>query len=166
MIEWNQRTFEEANLFNPAFGAALITRTLTDYVDASEQPLPFPFAFLVLPIILHGETRESLPRRTVTPLLVWVQDHPDKLIGFADRCRRMKRVSAEAVMFGLAHGTLALTGDGGLVAGRNSIILERSFLAGLTEEVRNCFARAAFLGKWFSAAGSPATIMSAWGVTP
>lgn len=69
-------------------------------------------------------------------------------------------------MFGAQHQTLELAESGDLAIGgkRQSATEKRTGL--FTSEARECVDRAGFLGRWFAAAGTTATIYAAWGVTP
>lgn len=159
MQVWSKRVVEEANLFNPAFCAVLLAKAAEEFTKKTQQPLPFAVAFLVLPVVLHHGTRTTLPSSTITSLLPWIQDHREQLVNFAGRVR-------EAVLFGTQNETLAVTDSGGVAVGarRQSATERRTGL--FTAEARECVERAGFLGRWFAAAGTPATIYSAWGIAP
>jgi hypothetical protein len=166
MQAWQQRVVEEANLFNPAFCAVLLAKAAEEYTKKTEQPLPFPLAFLVLPVVLHRGTRAALPHSTISLLLSWVQDHREQLVNFSGRVHALQDITREALLFGVQHETLAVAGSGGIDVGarRQSATERRTPL--FTDEARECVDRAGFMGRWFAAAGTPATIYSAWGITP
>ena len=166
MQPWPMRPVEEANLFNPAFCVTLLARATDDYLKKVGRSFPFALSFLVLPIVLHSGTRLSLPVSTVTSLLSWVQENRDQLVGFPTRVSRLRGITREALMFGVQHQTLVLTSDGGVALGgkRRSATERRTGL--FTEEARECVDRAGFVGRWFSSAGTTATIYAAWGVAP
>lgn len=166
MQPWANRVVEEAYLFNPAFCATLLAKTAEEYTKKTGRPFPFALVFLILPIVLHQATRKALPSSTVTSLLPWVQDKREQLVGFADRVSRLNGITREAMVFGVQHQTLGLAGNGDLIIGtkRQSATERRTSL--FTEEARECIDRAGFLGRWFAAAGTTATIYAGWGVTP
>ena len=166
MQRWENRVVEEANLFNPAFCVALLAKTTQEYARKGRRPLPFALSFLVLPIVLHRQTRAALPGSTLTALLPWVQENRDQLVDFPRRVSGLRGITREALAFGVQHETLALGGDGCLALGsRHRSATERR--TGLfTDEARECVDRAGFLGRWFSSAGTTATIYAAWGVRP
>lgn len=167
MQPWANRAVEEANLFNPAFSATLVTKTVGDFTKkAGGRSMPFALAFLVLPIIMHRGTREALPGSTVTALLPWLQENREQLVDFPARVRRLKLFSQEAVMFGVNHGALVLADGGGLLVGTCKVITTEKKTDLFTPEARKCVDRAAFLGRWLAVAGTPATILAAWGVAP
>lgn len=163
---WKERAVEEANLFNPAFCVTLLAKYIDEYVKKTQAPMPFALSFLLLPVVLHPKTRELLPGSTVTALLPWVETHGDHLVGFGTRVRSLRPITREALMFGLRSQTLSLTEEGGLAVGAKRLTPTEKRTEYFTLEARECVDRAGFMGRWLSAAGSIATIYSAWGVRP
>jgi hypothetical protein len=163
---WSNRVVEEANLFNPAFCAVLLAKAAEDFTKKTQQPLPFPLAFLVLPVVLHHGTRAALPGSTVSSLLTWIQEHREQLVNFSGRVQSLRSITREAILFGTQHETLAIADSGSIAVGsrKQSATEKRTGL--FTDEARECVDRAGFLGRWFAAAGTPATIYSAWGIAP
>jgi len=166
MQPWFDRVVEEAYLFNPAYCATLLAKTTDEFFKKTGRPFSFALTFLVLPVVLHQGTRRALPASTVTSLLPWIQDNREQLVDFALRVKRLKVITREAVLFGAQHQTLALTEQGNLIVGskRQSATEKRTGL--FTAEARECVDRAGFIGRWFAAAGTTATIYAAWGVSP
>ena len=166
MQPWSHRVIEEANLFNPAFCGALITQMTYDYAKKADGGMPFPLAFLSLPIVLHRKTREALPTSTVTSLLPWIQDHRERLVDFAVRVRYLRDITREAVLFSVQSAFLTIDPDGLLRAGPRRRTATEKRTALFTAEARDGVERAGFLGRWFAAAGTTPTIFAAWGVAP
>lgn len=166
MHPWSKRVIEEANLFNPAFCAMILAKSADDFAKKAHRPLPFALTFLILPIVLHPATRSVLPSSTVTSLLSWIQENRDQLVDFATRVQRLNSITREALLFGIQHETLTLTGTGSLAVGpkRKSATEKRTEL--FTDETRECLDRAGFIGRWFAGAGTTATIYAAWGLAP
>ena len=166
MQPWSNRVIEEANLFNPAFCGVLIAQMSDDYAKKAHHAMPFPLAFLSLPIVLHRATRQALPGSTVTSLLPWIQDHREQLVDFATRVQRLRDVTREAVLFAVQHEFLAVDAEAGLSSGskRKTATERRTGL--FTDEARECVDAAGFLGRWFAAAGTTPTIFAAWGIAP
>jgi hypothetical protein len=166
MRNWSERVVEEANLLNPAFGAVLLAEAVAHYDDKARRGLPFALAFLILPIVLHENTRRSLPKTTLTALLPWVQDHRESLVGFSDRVRQLQAVSREALLFGLQTEVLRIDEHGLVKIGsrRKSVTAKRAPY--FTDEANECVERCGFLGRWFAAAGPITNIFSAWSVAP
>lgn len=166
MQGWSHRAVEEANLFNPAFCTVLLVKAAEEFTKKTQQPFPFALAFLVLPIVLHRGTRTALPGSTVTSLLPWIQENREQLVNFAGRVQSLRGITKEAILFGIQHETLAIADSGGIAVGtrKQSPTEKRTGL--FTDEARECVERAGFIGRWFAAAGLPATIYSAWGIAP
>lgn len=166
MQDWSNRAVEEANLFNPAFCAVLLANSVEEFDKKSKQPFPFALAFLVLPVVLHRSTRTALPGSTITSLATWIQEHREQLVNFSGRVQSLRAITREAILFGTQHQTLAIgeLGDLGVGTRKQSATEKRTPL--FTEEARECLERAGFLGRWFAAAGTLATIYSAWGIAP
>ena len=164
--QWDLRTNEEASLFNPSFCAMLLAETAFDHQRRNQLPMPFPLVFLVLPIVLHQNTRQALPSTTVTALLPWVERNRDILAGFPARVAVMREITKESLVFGLQHRLLQISEPAALVVGpgRKTATVRRTPL--FTNEVRKCVERAAFVGRWFAAAGTTATIYASLGVSP
>jgi len=163
---WSNRVVEEANLFNPAFCAVLLAKAAEDFTKKTQQPLPFPLAFLVLPVVLHHGTRAALPGSTVSSLLTWIQEHREQLVNFSGRVQSLRAITKEAILFGTQHETLAIAHSGGIVVGSRKQTATEKRTSLFTDEARECVDRAGFLGRWLAAAGTSATIYSAWGIAP
>ena len=56
------RLSELERVYNPVLGAFLLWRATQGYFAEVSQGLPIPLAYLILPIALHGESREALTR--------------------------------------------------------------------------------------------------------
>ena len=166
MRKWNERVVEEANLLNPAFGAVLLAEAVAHFDDKAHRGYPFALTFLVLPIVLHENTRKSLPKTTLTALLPWVQEHRETLVGFSERVAQLQGVSREALLFGLQTDVLRVDEQGLVRIGdrRRTVTAKRTPY--FTDEVTECVDRSGFLGRWFAAAGPTTNIFSAWSVAP
>lgn len=166
MQPWSKRAVEEANLFNPAFCATLLAKSAEEFAKRAGRPFPFALAFLVLPVVLHQGTREALPGTTITSLLPWIQEHREQLVDFAVRVQRLREITREAILFAVQHETLVLTEQGYIVIGRKRRSATERRTGLFTSEARECVDRAGFIGRWFAAAGTTATIYAAWGIAP
>jgi hypothetical protein len=166
MRNWSDRVVEEANLLNPAFGAVLLAEAVDNYDEKARHGLPFALVFLVLPIVLHENTRQSLPKTTLTGLLPWVQEHRESLVGFSERVRQLQAVSREALLFGLQTEILRIDGQGLVKIGSRRKTVTSKRAPYFTHEVNECVERCGFLGRWFAAAGPTSNIFSAWSVAP
>src|SRR5690349_18318254 len=112
MLTWEDRPTEVANLLNPAFCGEVQRRCLRAYERQASQHLPYPLIFLVLPILLHGRTRNLISRPQRQNLHAWLHAHPDVKVGFADRARTLVPVTREAVSFLLHTGVVEIDDQG------------------------------------------------------
>jgi hypothetical protein len=127
--------------------------------------LPFETAFLVLPMVLHRETRESLPKTVMTSLAVWLDEKSLARSRIADRSQMLVPFTKEALSFGGLHGLLLLK-TGVVEANLDWKKKVTASLKACSDEVRTCAKRAEFVGKWFAKTGGVATVMALIGVRP
>lgn len=161
MNAWHHRPAEERALLNPSFCSVLLWHAALGY----ELPLPVELAFVILPIVLHRETRESLPGKLTTSLAVWLNDNPLRRSQIADRATTLVDFSREALMFGGQHGLLRFQGVV-IVANAERKKVVTSTLKDSSQEVLACVRRSEFTGRWLAKAGSPNTVMALLGVRP
>jgi hypothetical protein len=112
MKSWNIRAPEIAYLLNPPFCGRLLYTTIKMYNEKAKKPLSFPLIYLVLPLVLHKETRSHINSRTKFHL--WIQKNPDLLIDFPKRTRDLVPITNESIEFLLQTGLVKLTSTGEL----------------------------------------------------
>lgn len=166
MMRWEERAIEERALLNPSFCGVLLWHASAGYrAMTSGSPLPLELSFLVLPLVLHRETREALPKGVTTSLAVWLEENALTRARFPERARSLVPFTREALLLGGAHGML-LVSPSGVVEGGDWKKKISAELKAASDEVRSCAKRSEFVGRWFAAAGTPATVMALWGVRP
>jgi hypothetical protein len=161
VLRWEQRPVEVANLFNPAFCTVLLQSSIRGFQSQRDGGMPYPLLFLVLPIVLHSYTRQTLPRTTATKMHVWLQEHPEVRIGFVERSRNLVPYTKEALIFGIQAGTITIGTDGSFAWVPKS--LRKS---GHDSELDRLQKRAEFLGKWLAQFEEPSNIFTMWGIRP
>lgn len=162
MTNWENRQPELANLLNPAFNALLIRDAIGAYVKVRGKGMDLPIALLVLPITLHKQTREMLPKK-VSKFHIWIQNNQAVRIGLAQRARSLAPYSREAILFAMQYGTLDIDEGGLLTAGRNA---PSSFNpSSFSEETSACRERASFIGRWFGSIEKPSSILTSFGLS-
>ena len=165
MSTWNARTPEERGLLSPSFCAFLIWKAAVGYRNEGNKNFPFELAFLLIPIVLHRETRESLPRTASTSLGVWLSEYPLSKIVISERSKALVSHVREALLFGGVHHLFEFVETEIKVEVGQQRTINR-VLTSSTEEVKVCAKRAEFIGKWFAKAGTSATVMALIGVKP
>jgi hypothetical protein len=165
MKAWCERPSELAYLFNPAFCGWCLREAMEGYASVRPAGMPLPLVFLILPVVLHRETRERVPRAVTTTLHVWLQENADVRIHYAQRTQELAPFTREALLFLGTRGQLRVADDGCVQAegklGRGKAPLLRE-----SQELGEILAAAKFVGRWFACAGEAATVFQMWGVCP
>lgn len=157
--EWSTRSAAVANLLNPAVMSLITVTCAIEYERKGAEPLPFTYAFLVAPLVLHKDTREALPIRVDSHMSRWVSSHEVIAAGFGARAKSLVPAVREGIRFGLRTGALTIA-DGcltGYMAKRGPA---------KTGDIKALVAKSAFVGRWFAQAESPTTTLALLGVTP
>ncbi len=162
MKNWNLRTHEVAFLLNPAFCGRVLYSTIKTYNEKANRALPFPLIYLVLPLVLHKETRANINSRT--QLQLWIQRYPQLLIDFPKRARELVPITNESVEFLLQTGNIILTLNGELEISPTLKSLSKTKF--VDDEISECLKKGEHVAKWFVAAGKAETIYIELGVRP
>ena len=162
MKSWNMRTHEVAFLLNPAFCGRVLYSTIKTYNEKTNRTFPFSLIYLVLPLVLHKETRVNINSRTQFQL--WVQRHPQLLIGFPQRAKELVPITNESIEFLLQTGNISIALNGEFEITPNSKTLSKTKFA--DDEVSECLKKGEHIAKWFATAGKVETIYIELGVRP
>ena len=163
MIPWEERPVEIANLFNPAFCGEVLRRSINFYQQTNSLPFPYPLTFLVLPIILHRDTRERLSSRQRLTLHAWLQRNPVLKIGFAERASELIPITKEAIIFLLQVDAVRFDEQAGLISQPYKSV---SITGQDKGEIADCYRKAEIIGRLFARAGTVTTVYAMWGVRP
>ena len=148
-------------MLNPALLAAVTAAAASEYERADGQPMPWPLAYLVAPLVLHRGTRNALPKTTRTHLGNWVSQNPVIHAGIPARAQSLADPVREGLRFGLAHGVLQVDDQGRLTG---DLAAPEKKVA--PSEVDQIIAKAGLVGKWFAKIDQPATAFAVLGVAP
>ncbi len=165
MKPWAGRPTELAYLFNPAFCGWVLREAIEGYNSVRASGMPLPLAFLILPVVLHRPTRELVPMAVTTKLHVWLQEHPEVRVNFAERTRELAPFTREALLFLGAKGQLQV-GDDGVVTVAGKLGRGKAALTQHSGEMRESLTKAKFVGRWFASSGETAMVFQMWGVCP
>jgi hypothetical protein len=161
VTSWADRSPVLAAMLNPALLALVIAAAAVEYERTDGDPMPWPLAFLVAPLVLHRDTREALPRSTQSHLATWVSAHPTIRAGLPARARSLADPVREGLRFGLNTGVLAIVGDG-RIRGSLPVTSQPPDRGDLRTVVRS----AGMVGKWLAKLDQPATSFALLGVAP
>jgi len=156
LTHWHDRPQATAAYLNPAFIAALIATAARGYEAERQQPMAWPMAFIIAPMLLHRPTRQALPDTTATHLSTWVSRNALVNAGFAARAKNLTPAVNEALRFGLRQGALTLQ-NGGVIG---------SVRTTKDPELRTLLNNARLVGRWLAKTDQPATVFALLGVEP
>lgn len=163
MQNWSERAREIAFLLNPAFCGRILHSTIEEtYSEQTKRAFPFPLTYLVLPLILHKETRANINSRT--RLASWVNKYPQLLMYFPQRTKDLVTITNEAIEFLLQTEKVVITANGDLEV--SPIARTFSKTKFIDDEIRECLRKSEHIAKWFATAGKVETIYIILGVRP
>lgn len=161
MRPWKDRPPETANLLNPAFCAETCRRVVSAYSSRGSEPFPSSLLYLVLPLLLHRQTRDEIGERTRQRMHAWLQDRPHLRVGFADRVRRSAPSTIEALSFLICTRAARIDASGLVLQGYTPASMSQR-----RDDVAQIFKKSAVVGRWFADAGTPEAIYTMWGIRP
>lgn len=162
MKSWNDRSREVAYLLNPAFCGRIIYNVVKVYYDETKRPMEFPLIYMILPIVLHKETRSKL--NSTTQMQVWIKRNPDLLIGFAERTKSLIDITNETLEFLMQSKLIEMNNNADLSISRTIKSLSKTRYT--NSEVNECIRKSAGLAKWFAKSGTVGSIYTNWGIRP
>lgn len=162
MLNWENRPIEVGNLLNPAFNSVLIFDVVSSYKKEKGE-FPYPLVFLILPILLHKATRESLPPNRKTKLHSWLTDKQHIRINFAERAKSLTSYTKEGILFGLQQKVISISKSGMLTSLQEKL---QRYDWDKDSEVAKCRQKANLLGRLFADAGESIAIYARLGIQP
>ena len=163
MIAWDERIPEIANLLNPPFCSLIIYTAILEYQVKAKCGMPFPLIYLILPIILHKNTRDKIGSET--NMIIWLQNNPELLVGFADRSRNLVCFTNEAIEFLLFQNICVLCGGNISISKKISKFKISTYIYS-DQEIEDCIQKGKRIGRWFYYVRAVESIYAAWGVKP
>jgi hypothetical protein len=114
LLPWNERSIITANLLNPAFCGEVIRHCVYAYNEKrktteGKKAFPFYLLFLILPIVLHKKTRESLEKRK--DLYSWINDNPEIKLKIKENRENLLPYSKEAISFLLMYNAIEVNNE-------------------------------------------------------
>lgn len=140
------RAPEAMALFNVVLDSELLVNACWAKAQNGSTGLAWPDAYLILPLTLHPQTRDSLPRDRRITLARWAVRHHDLLADMEYRVANMALPTKRAIRHGLRTKRLGLDGTN-LVA----LVKPKSPTAQWPTELSDSVKAARFCGKWFNA---------------
>jgi len=168
MRSWENRSYEEANLFNPAFLAIIAYQCVKGYEGENVYPAPYILPFLVTPFILHKDTRAAMPHKINSTFSTWISQPEGTLVkaGYSERARAISPYVKEALMFSFSHHLLKISDNNYYLRCSSGVTIPITEENRYSQEVMDCFKKSLFCGRWFARGGKIETIMALLGVQP
>lgn len=157
---WEDRPTNVANLLNPAFCGEVIRRCITEYQKINSVGLPFQLAFLVFPIILNKQIRESLPKTSGKNFVAWIEENQIIKKDLPNIIKNIVPYSQESIMFLMMYEIIRINEKG------NFEVMTKSKTINDENEVTECYKKAELLGKLFAKAGTSQFIFINLGIKP
>jgi hypothetical protein len=157
---------QEQLAFNAAFCSLVLAQCSKGYYKESENGLPIILSFLALPLLLHPETRQSLPFQITSTMGAFLENRPYVLPGLGERSRVLAPYTKAGIYFGSNNQLLVVDKTLGTLHCGPQAKVTKKFVEFLSVDSAEIFDKAIFVGRWFSQSGSPANIFSLWGVSP
>lgn len=144
------------DLLNPALLALLLRQTASGYAQdrGGDPAMVWPLAFVAAPMILHGPTRQALPRRPTSHLTNWAQANELLVAGLAPRARSLSEPVRAGLRLGLRLSLLEVTDSGGIAAGPAA---PRGKPEGSLLQLHRS---ARLVGRWFARTAEPSTVFA------
>mgnify|MGYP001260850955 CR=1 FL=1 len=162
-VNWDDRNPIVANLFNPAFCGQIIRIVVQSYNQNSNKKFPFALVFIILPILLHKETRERMPKSIRTYFLVWIEENGYLFINFSSRAKSMVKYTKEALIFTLMYKEIEINEFGEIITENKKTkkINNEDY-----QEYNEIYKKAEMLGKWLAQTSDVKSIYSFLRITP
>jgi hypothetical protein len=169
MKSWEDRPQEVANLLNPAFCGRVIYHAIDGYGGHPHREMPYALSFLVLPLILHPATRDTI-KATTRHLQVWLNMNQQIKVGLATRARTLVPYAREAVTFLCQSRILYVNEENASLVVCKSLRRRKQTRNSAERtaggDVADCTQKAVVLGRWLSRVNSPAAIYASFGLMP
>lgn len=157
-------SLENRRLLNPAFTGLLIARAAAGHWKEAHSGLPFIYSYLVLPLVLHPETRERIPNSIATRLLTWIERNGDVISTVPRRLRELSAATREGLFVASTTGITAIGNSGSIEPTTEDRAILKFEKQLTSNEMADCFKKSNFLGRWLAMSGTMPTVLSAIGI--
>lgn len=160
--EWDDRPVTVAHLLNPAFCGEIIRRFINEYqkVKNTDGGISFQLVFLVLPMVLHKQIRENLPKTSGKNFFAWIEENQQVKMILPNLIKRTVSYTKESLMFLLMYEIIKINELGEIV------VIEKPKSVKESNEVSECYKKAELVGKWLANSGSSQSIFINLGIKP
>jgi len=161
--KWKDRPIIVSNLLNPAFCGEILRLAMKAYEKETGKKTPFELLFLVLPLVLHKKSRDSLPTTTSKNFYEWLEENTMTKINISNKIKSLVPYTREAILFLLYHEAIKINENGKL----EFVKYRKPSLDYINDyEVKDIFKKSLMLGKWLGKVGNTKTIYASIGIKP
>ncbi|MBZ6380032.1 hypothetical protein B5C34_00035 [Pacificimonas flava] len=157
-------TPETLRLLNPAFLATVIGHAATGYVEHRDHGLPFAFAFIVPPLVLHKDTRVVLPKMITSKLPDWAHKNSAELAFLPDHARELRSAVRSAILIGVHFDIIRFDERARMRASSKFNPKTARPELRKSDEVKEIMNKSRFVGRWLSVSGNQPTVLSILGI--
>jgi len=145
-------TEEVRSIQNPALGAGLLWRFACGYVSSQQthEPVPLPLLFVVLPVVLNGQTEDFIQgtqkasglRSFASKFGRSENSKQDLLLAIHDRMLALRSLTMDSLRMALATRLLCLDNAAAVPLSQTEAV------AGIPSDVRRMMKNSEKLGAW------------------
>jgi hypothetical protein len=150
-------------LANSAFCSAVLCEAVSGYCKENEEGMELGALYLVLPLVLPGNTRDALPNSVSTALHSWVKKNPGARIRFPASAKSLVHRTQMGIQFMLTHEVAHIYGTR-LLPGPKKLL--KGSWENQSEESKSCMKKATLVGKMIARSGDLGTTFMLLGVRP
>jgi hypothetical protein len=157
-------SLENRRLLNPAFAGLVLIRAINGFFREAKIGFPYIYSYLILPLVLHPETRERLPQAIVTRLPSWAERNSELTALLPRRVADLAPATREALFLATTTGLITLGKSAELMSTVTEKVLTGFEKNSSSGEVGACLHKANFVGRWLATSGTSATVLTVLGV--
>lgn len=161
---WEARPITVAYLLNPAFCGEIIRRCCQSYKDKhpQKQSLPYPLCFITMPLVLHKDIRNSLPKTVNRNFIDWIETNQAIKVEIPRLTKNLVPYTREALMFLMQYKIAGFNENGEI----DIYVKSKGKPKSEQVEVEDCFNKAELIGRWFAGLSGYQSIYTSLGIKP
>lgn len=106
-----ENSLETKDLLNPAFCGLIYASIVEGFNAKSNTPIPFYLPYILMPLVLHKESRLLIPSTSIKKFHGWLHENEQIKMGLAERAKGLKPFVSQAMTF--LHGQEYISIDQG-----------------------------------------------------
>lgn len=165
MLMSDDYSFEEFNLYNPAYVGIVIYQAIRECQGKNLTGMHCSLVYLIAPMAISPKFSNILPKTTATPIEGWAVEHEGELIGFASVVSSYVDIVHSAIAFLLNLGAITLSDSGFYSLSGESLPKKPGYVVN-NQKLKRSFQAAGMLGRWFAEVSNVEGVFVHLGVRP